>query len=102
MDLQAQGARSVQRPVGARAGSFVAFTDTLRQRRAWEQTGMLSATASLGLVYLWDIDVGLTQVDKYLYSPEDMIKVPVFFFLFLLPAPATRTHAVANPPARNA
>jgi len=37
--------------------------------------GLLSATASLGLIHLWDVDVGLTQVDKYLYSSEDMIKV---------------------------
>lgn len=37
--------------------------------------GMLSATASLGLVLLWDVDSGLTQIDKYLYSSEDFIKV---------------------------
>ena len=37
--------------------------------------GMLSATASLGLVLLWDVEGGLTQIDKYLYSNEDSIKV---------------------------
>ena len=37
--------------------------------------GMLSSTASLGLILLWDIDGGLTQIDKYLYSSEDYIKV---------------------------
>lgn len=37
-------------------------------------TGMLAATASLGLILLWDIDGGLTQIDKYLYSNEDYIK----------------------------
>ena len=36
--------------------------------------GMLAATASLGLVLLWDVDGGLTQIDKYLYSSEDYIK----------------------------
>jgi hypothetical protein len=36
---------------------------------------MLSATASLGLVLLWDVDGGLTPIDKYLYSAEDYIKV---------------------------
>jgi len=36
---------------------------------------MMSAAASLGLVLLWDIDAGLTQLDKYLYSKEDYIKV---------------------------
>lgn len=35
---------------------------------------MMSATATLGLILLWDIDGGLTQIDKYLYSSEDYIK----------------------------
>ena len=34
----------------------------------------MSATASLGLMLLWDVDSGLTQIDKYLYSAEDNIK----------------------------
>ena len=37
--------------------------------------GMMSATASLGLVLLWDVEGGLTQIDKFLYSTEDNIKV---------------------------
>ena len=37
--------------------------------------GMMSATASLGLVLLWDMEEGLTQIDKFLYSTEDYIKV---------------------------
>lgn len=36
---------------------------------------MLSATASLGMLLLWDVDGGLTQIDKYLYSSEEHIKV---------------------------
>lgn len=36
---------------------------------------MLSATASLGLILLWDVEGGLTQIDKFLYSNEDYIKV---------------------------
>lgn len=36
--------------------------------------GMFSATASLGLILLWDVDGGLAQIDKYLYSKEDNIK----------------------------
>ena len=36
--------------------------------------GMISATASLGLILLWDVDTGLTVIDKYLYSNEDNIK----------------------------
>ena len=39
--------------------------------------GMMSAAAALGLVLLWDLDGGLTQIDKYLYSPEDQIKVKI-------------------------
>ncbi|KAF7287448.1 regulatory particle non-ATPase 1 [Rhynchophorus ferrugineus] len=39
-----------------------------------KEHGMLSATASLGLVLLWDVDGGLTPIDKYLYSQEDHIK----------------------------
>ncbi|KAJ3200893.1 proteasome regulatory particle base subunit, partial [Dinochytrium kinnereticum] len=36
--------------------------------------GMLSAAASLGLILLWDVEVGLTQIDKFLYSTDDYIK----------------------------
>ncbi|KAK6191705.1 hypothetical protein SNE40_003321 [Patella caerulea] len=39
-----------------------------------KEHGMLSAAASLGLILLWDVDGGLTQIDKYLYSSEDYIK----------------------------
>lgn len=38
---------------------------------------MLSAAASLGMILLWDVDGGLTQIDKYLYSSEDYIKVDI-------------------------
>ncbi|KAF5293696.1 hypothetical protein FQA39_LY03181 [Lamprigera yunnana] len=36
--------------------------------------GMMSATATLGLLYLWDVDGGLTPIDKYLYTTEEHIK----------------------------
>ncbi|XP_022096378.1 26S proteasome non-ATPase regulatory subunit 2-like [Acanthaster planci] len=39
-----------------------------------KEHGMMSTAASLGLVLLWDVDGGLTQIDKYLYSSEDYIK----------------------------
>lgn len=39
-----------------------------------KEHGMLATTASLGLVLLWDVDGGLQQIDKYLYSSEDYIK----------------------------
>ncbi|KAF9585414.1 proteasome regulatory particle base subunit [Lunasporangiospora selenospora] len=36
--------------------------------------GMLSAAASLGMILLWDVDMGLNHIDKYLYTEEDNIK----------------------------
>ncbi|XP_044739698.1 26S proteasome non-ATPase regulatory subunit 2-like [Chrysoperla carnea] len=39
-----------------------------------KEHGMMSATASLGLILLWNVDGGLTPIDKYLYSSEDYIK----------------------------
>lgn len=39
-----------------------------------KEHGMFSATASLGLILLWNVDGGLAQIDKYLYSTEDYIK----------------------------
>lgn len=35
---------------------------------------MMSAAASLGMILLWDVNGGLTQIDKYLYSKEEYIK----------------------------
>jgi 26S proteasome regulatory subunit N1 len=40
-----------------------------------KDAGMLSAAASLGAILLWDVEVGLTEIDKYLYSTDDNIKV---------------------------
>ncbi|TPX74609.1 hypothetical protein CcCBS67573_g04123 [Chytriomyces confervae] len=39
-----------------------------------KDTGMLSAAASLGAILLWDVEVGLTEIDKFLYSTDDHIK----------------------------
>lgn len=36
--------------------------------------GMMSAAASLGTLFMWDVEVGLTQIDKYLYSNDEYIK----------------------------
>ncbi|KAJ3014739.1 UNVERIFIED_CONTAM: proteasome regulatory particle base subunit [Siphonaria sp. JEL0065] len=36
--------------------------------------GMMSAAASLGSILLWDVENGLTEIDKYLYSTDDNIK----------------------------
>ncbi|OAF64859.1 MORN repeat-containing protein 3, partial [Intoshia linei] len=46
--------------------------------RSWirkhSETGYISATASLGLIYLWDINNGLIEIDKHLYSSNKFIK----------------------------
>jgi 26S proteasome regulatory subunit N1 len=36
--------------------------------------GMMSAAASLGALLLWNVEEGLTQIDKFLYSSEDYVK----------------------------
>jgi hypothetical protein len=36
--------------------------------------GILSAAASLGLLLLWDVDGGLTKIDPYIESDNEMIK----------------------------
>lgn len=46
--------------------------------------GMLSAAASLGMVHLWDVDGGLTPIDKYLYTTEEHIKAGALLALGLV------------------
>ena len=41
----------------------------------YKDNGLFSATASLGLIVLWDVDGGLSLIDKYLYSTDDHVKV---------------------------
>jgi 26S proteasome regulatory subunit N1 len=36
--------------------------------------GMMSAAASLGMIYMWNQDEGLSEIDKYMYSNDDYIK----------------------------
>ena len=35
--------------------------------------GKTSATASIGMVTLWDVEGGLPQIDKYLYSTDNQV-----------------------------
>jgi len=35
----------------------------------------MTAAASLGLIYRWDVEGGLGAIDKYLYTDEEWIKV---------------------------
>lgn len=45
-----------------------------------------SAAASIGLIYRWDIDNGLSQCDRYLYSSDDFVRVSIkiltVYFIF--------------------
>ena len=38
-----------------------------------KEGGMLAAAASLGMILLWDIDEGLTQIDKYMDASDENI-----------------------------
>jgi 26S proteasome regulatory subunit N1 len=38
-----------------------------------KEGGMVAAAASLGMILLWDIDEGLTQIDKYMEAEDDNI-----------------------------
>ena len=38
-----------------------------------KEHGKTSATASLGLITLWDVEGGLPQIDKYLYSQDPAV-----------------------------
>ncbi len=65
-----------------------------------KEHGMMSAAASLGMILLWDVDGGLTQLDKFLYSSEDYIKAgallggkptwPIYLNLSIFPYPLIR------------
>ncbi|KAK9476513.1 armadillo-type protein [Lipomyces japonicus] len=39
-----------------------------------KDSGMLSATAGIGSILRWDVEQGLQQLDKYMYSSEEYIK----------------------------
>ena len=39
-----------------------------------KEHGMLSAAASLGMIMMWNVEEGLTTIDKFLYSSDENIK----------------------------
>ncbi|KAL3945265.1 MAG: hypothetical protein SGBAC_000676 [Bacillariaceae sp.] len=39
-----------------------------------KEHGMMAAAASLGSILLWNVEEGLTQIDKFLYSNEEYVK----------------------------
>ncbi|KAJ2579514.1 proteasome regulatory particle base subunit, partial [Coemansia sp. RSA 1836] len=48
--------------------------------------GMLSAAASLGMINLWDVEVGLNHIDKYLYTSESSIKAGAILSIGMITA----------------
>ncbi|KAJ3032270.1 proteasome regulatory particle base subunit [Rhizophlyctis rosea] len=51
-----------------------------------KEHGMMSAAASLGVIYLWEVEIGLTHIDKYLYSQEDYVKAGALLAIGLVTA----------------
>lgn len=39
-----------------------------------KEHGTMSATASLGMIMLWDVDGGLADIDKYMYAKQDYVR----------------------------
>ncbi|KAI9137134.1 armadillo-type protein [Paraphysoderma sedebokerense] len=64
--------------VNAGFGNDKLMLSTEGEGNSWiyknKEHGMMSAAASLGMILLWDVEIGLTQIDKYLYSNEEYIK----------------------------
>ena len=44
---------------------------------------MMSVAASLGLILLWDIEGGLSEIDNFLYTSQDHIKVNLAWYWVL-------------------
>lgn len=47
-----------------------------KQNWVWKtkEDGMLSATASMGMLLRWDVEQGLERIDKFTYAAEDNVK----------------------------
>uniref|UniRef100_A0A0G4GM15 Uncharacterized protein n=1 Tax=Chromera velia CCMP2878 TaxID=1169474 RepID=A0A0G4GM15_9ALVE len=43
-----------------------------------KEHGMTAAAASLGMILLWNVDEGLTQIDKYQWSSDNNVKAGAF------------------------
>lgn len=59
--------------VNAGYGNDALFCDNDSWIHKNKDSGMAAATASLGMVMLWDIDEGLSKIDKYMEARDDYI-----------------------------
>jgi 26S proteasome regulatory subunit N1 len=48
--------------------------------------GMTSATAALGMLLLWDVEAGLTHLNKYMYVDDERIRAGAFMGMGASPA----------------
>ena len=59
-----------------------------RDKTSWvfktKDDGMISTTASLGMLFRWDIENGLDQIDKYTYAQEDQIRAGALLAIGIL------------------
>lgn len=49
-----------------------------------KEDGMMSTAASLGMLFRWDIENGLDQIDKFTYAPEDQIRAGALLAIGIL------------------
>lgn len=48
--------------------------------------GIMSATASLGMIMLWDVDSGLADIDKYMHAKQDYVRAGSLLSIGILSA----------------
>lgn len=49
-----------------------------------KEYGKTSATASLGMLFQWDVEGGLTQIDKYMYSSDNHVVAGAYLAIGIL------------------
>eukprot|EP01088_Endostelium_zonatum_P017554 TRINITY_DN5224_c0_g1_i1.p1 TRINITY_DN5224_c0_g1~~TRINITY_DN5224_c0_g1_i1.p1 ORF type:complete len:968 (-),score=277.39 TRINITY_DN5224_c0_g1_i1:82-2985(-) len=49
-----------------------------------KEHGMMSAAASLGMILLWNVDLGINIIDPYLYSREEFVKAGALLAIGIL------------------
>jgi 26S proteasome regulatory subunit N1 len=48
--------------------------------------GMMSAAASLGMIMQWDVDTGLSEIDKYMYADREYVRAGALLSVGILSA----------------
>ncbi|KAI9801740.1 MAG: proteasome regulatory particle base subunit [Sarcosagium campestre] len=58
------------------------------ERGSWvyktKDEGMMSTTASVGMLLQWDVEMGLDKIDKFTYAQEDYIKAGAFLAIGII------------------